>query len=260
MQGAALPSPAMETMTIETPGGPAEAWVARPQASEAVPGVLFVMDAIGLRPQIASMMERVAAWGFVVLAPNVFHRDGSIAETSPSGDLRVPGAREAFFASVSPRIGHLTSDLALADLASYLDTVRTLPGVAAGPVGVTGYCMGVRIAIRAAGAFPDAVGAVGGWHGGGLVTPEPDSPHLSLATATAAFAFGHATDDPSMPPEAVARLGAALTAAGVRHTNEVFPGPHGYTMADTSMYAPEADALHWQRLEALLRGTLATRR
>jgi carboxymethylenebutenolidase len=115
--------------------------------------------------------------------------------------------------------------------------------------------MGARIAIRAAGLDP-AVVAVGGWHGGGLVTDGADSPHLVLATARAAFAFGHASHDRSMPPEAVAALGAALDAAGLSAVNEVFPGPHGYSMADTSMYDEESAERHFASLRTLLASTL----
>lgn len=101
-----------------------------------------------------------------------------------------------------------------------------------------------------------AVVAVGGWHGGGPVTDEPDSPHRALATARASFAFGHGSNDRSMPPEAVAALGAALDEAGLAAVNEVFPGPHGYSMADTAMYDEESTERHFASLRRLLDSTL----
>lgn len=153
------------------------------------------------------------------------------------------------------RVRALTSDLLARDLPAYLAALRSRPGTAGDEVGVTGYCMGARIAVRAAGIDPDVV-AVGGWHGGGLVTDEPDSPHLALATARAAFAFGHASHDASMPPEAVDALGAALADAGLRAVNEVFPGPHGYSMSDTSAYDEESAERHFVSLRSLLDSTL----
>eukprot|EP01032_Pedospumella_encystans_P038838 gene38838-44022_t len=135
----------MDLIDIPVPGGTAEAYVARPPATPdigALPGVLFFMDAIGLRPQIAAMCDRIASWGYVVLAPHVFHREGTVAELAPIGDLTDPAERDAFFKVALPRIGALTSDLALADIAAYVDTLRGLDGVGAGPIGVTGYCMG----------------------------------------------------------------------------------------------------------------------
>lgn len=242
----------LHLVPIPVPGGTAEAHLSLPPAGHG-PGVLFVMDAIGLRPQIAAMCERIAGWGYTVLAPNVFHRDGSVAELAPAADLRTPEGRESVMAEAMPRVQRLTTDLALPDLAAYLEALRALGSVDSGPVGVTGYCMGARLAVRAACAHPDVVAACGGFHGGGLVTDAPDSPHLGLGSARAEFVLGHADHDRSMPPEAVAALGAALADAGLTATNEVYPdAPHGYTMADTSMHQEAGAERHFAALRALL--------
>ena len=245
----------MPTITLTLPDGDAEAYVAPAAGGRPAPGVLLVVDAIGLRPQIEQMADRIASWGYTVLAPNVFFREGAAAYLAPQTDLREPGAREAFMPSAMQRVRALTTDLLARDLPAYLAALRALPEVAGVRVGVTGYCMGARIAVRAAGLDP-AVVAVGGWHGGGLVTDAPDSPHLALATARAAFAFGHADSDGSMPPEAVEALGAALDAAGLEAVNEVFPGPHGYSMADTAMYDEESAERHFDSLRELLTSAL----
>jgi carboxymethylenebutenolidase len=242
----------VETIEIALPdGGTAEAYVARPAAEGEHPGVLLFIDAIGLRPRIAEMCQRIADWGYVVLAPNVLHRSGRAADIAPQGDLREPGEREAFFAEAMPRVNALTPDLAEQDIPGYLDALRALPGVAGGPVGVTGYCMGARLAVRAANLDPE-VAAVGGFHGGGLVTDEEDSPHRGLGAARAEFVFGHADHDRSMPPEAVEALGAALAEAGLTARNEVYDGAaHGYSMADTSMYDEGATERHFTELREL---------
>lgn len=251
-------TPTIETIEVAVAGGTAEAYVARPSSAtgDQHPGVLFFMDAIGLRPQIATMVQRIADWGYVVLAPNVFHRDGRAADVAPQADLTQPGEREKFFAEAMPRVGHLTSDLAEDDIPRYLEALRGLEGVSAGPVGTTGYCMGARLAIRAANLDPQ-VAAVGGFHGGGLATDEPDSPHRGLGSARAEFVLGHADRDRSMPPEAVAELGRTLAEHGLTASNEVYPGAvHGYTMADTSMYDEAAAERHFTELEALYARTL----
>ncbi|WP_241005342.1 dienelactone hydrolase family protein [Nocardioides sp. zg-1228] len=241
----------MPTLMLTTPDGEAEAYLATAPGGAPAPGVLFVVDAIGLRPRIEEMADRIASWGYTVLAPHVFHRAGTAAELAPRGDLREPGAREAFMPAAMERVRALTPDLVARDLPAYLAALRSLPETRGEEVGATGYCMGARIAVRAAGMDPGVV-AVGGWHGAGLVTDAPDSPHLALRTARAAFAFGHASDDASMPPEAVAALGAALAEAGLTARNEVFPGPHGYAMADTSMYDEESCERHFASLRSLL--------
>lgn len=219
-------------LTISTENGVAEAIVATPPSGSGR-GVLFFMDAFGLRPRIQDMVDEIASWGHVVLAPNVFYRDGSVAEVAPRGDLTTPEGRETFFQVAGPRIGHLTSDLAMSDNAAYLSALQSLPQVEDGPVGVVGFCMGTRLAMRAAGRHPDAVAACAGFHGGGLVTDAPDSPHLELATARAEFLFGNADKDGSMTPQNVADLSAALDRAGLIGVNEIYEGAPAATRCPT---------------------------
>ena len=130
------------------------------------------------------------------------------------------------------RVRALTPEHLAADAPAYLAAL--CERCADGPVATTGYCMGARLAVRTATAHPDDVVAVGGFHGGGLATEDDNSPHLGLGSARAEFVFGHADHDRSMPPEAVGRLGEALSAAGLLFINDVYAGaPHGYTMNDT---------------------------
>lgn len=242
--------------------GAAEAYVGRPQdAAGEHPGMLLYIDAFGLRPQIAGMADRIASWGYVVMAPNVFHEFGTAAETSPPEPLTSPEKRGAFFERVRPRMESLFSaenrEHLLAELASYVDALHELPGVSAGPVGVTGYCMGSRLAMLTAGTVGESVAAVGGFHGGGLVVDDPLSPHHALSRAKAEFWFGHADHDGSNTPQNQADLAAALDEAGLKHGEAVYEGaPHGYTMADTTSYNEVAAERHYRDLQALLDRTL----
>src|SRR4051795_13468252 len=102
-----------ETIEIEAPDGPAEAYLA---GEAGRPGVLLYMDAIGLRPRIEEMADRIASWGYVVIAPNAFYRDGTAAALAPTKDLRQPGAREEFFVGAMSRVRAHTSDRSDADL------------------------------------------------------------------------------------------------------------------------------------------------
>lgn len=243
---------------IQAAAGPAEALVVRPSSGTGpFPGVILYMDAFGLRPRIEEMAQRIADWGYVVLAPNVFYRDGTVEQLAPAVDMSTQEGREAAGKAAFPRVGHLTSDKALPDIDAWVAALAGLDGVAPGPIGTTGYCMGARLAVRTATAHPEVVAACGGFHGGGLATDEPDSPHLGLGKARARFVFGHADNDRSMAPDAVARLGDALRDAGLEASNVVYEGaPHGYSMADTSAFHPEATERHFRELRALLDGTL----
>ena len=242
-----------ETIEIQTTDGTAEAYLT---GEPGRPGVLFYIDAIGLRPQIEEMADRIASWGYVVLAPNVFYRDGRAEELAPRADLRDPGEREAFFAGgVGERVAAHDRARTLADAPAWVEALEKHAGD--GPIGITGYCMGARLAVWTAGEYPGTVGAVGGFHGGRLATDAPDSPHLSIAASTAEYAFGHADQDRSMPLEQVEALEAALTEAGRPHVNEVYAGAgHGFTMADTSVYDEAGTERHFNVLRGLLDRTL----
>lgn len=251
----------MSTQLIEipAPAGTAEAVVARPTAAGEgpFPGVIVYMDAFGLRPRIEEMAQRIADWGYVVLAPNVFYREGSVADLAPRAAMTTAEGREEAGKAAFPRVGRLTPDKALPDIDAWTAALRGLDGVAPGPIGVTGYCMGARLAVRTANTHPE-VAACGGFHGGGLATDDADSPHLGLPGAQARFVFGHADHDRSMGPDAVARLDEALKAAGLEASNVIYPGAsHGYTMADTSAYDEEATERHFRELRTLLDATLA---
>ena len=173
-------------MLIEIPAaaGPAEALVARPSTGAGpFPGVILYMDAFGLRPRIEDMAQRIADWGYVVLAPNVFYRDGTAAELAPDTDMTTPEGRAAAGKAAFPRVGHLTTDKALPDIDAWVKALAALDGVAPGPIGTFGYCMGARLAVRTATSHPEVVAACGGFHGGGLATDGADSPHLGLGNA-----------------------------------------------------------------------------
>lgn len=241
---------------IEVHGEQVEAVLATPPGGSG-PGVLMFMDAYGLRPRIEELAAEIASWGYVVLAPNVFYRDGTVAELSVAEDLADPNGRQRLWGRVGPRVGRLTVERALPDIDAYVTTLLSFPRVTSPRIGVVGYCMGARLAVRAAGRRPEAVAACAALHGGGLITDAPDSPHLSLADADAEFLFAHADGDASLTPQNRADLGAALEAAGLTATNEIYPGaPHGYTMSDTSAWNEAAYRRAFAELRALFARTL----
>jgi carboxymethylenebutenolidase len=248
----------MEGSTVEvtTPDGLADAYLARPD-DRPHPGVLFVMDAYGLRPTIAGMADRIAADGYVLLAPNVFYRAG-YAPVLPLPDLTDPERRSSFFRSLQPLLEQLTPERIAADGAAYVDHLGEV--ASPGPVGITGYCMGGRVGWRIATSHAGRVAALAAFHPGGLVTDAPDSPHRSAASLKAELYLAFADQDPSMTAEQIATLERTLQAAGVRYRAEVYQGArHGYTMADTAAYDEAARERHFRELRALLQRTLPER-
>ncbi|MEU6374906.1 dienelactone hydrolase family protein [Streptomyces sp. NPDC046909] len=240
---------------IPTEDGVADAYLAHPGDGLPHPGVLLFQDAFGLRPHLRSMADRLAEAGYTVLVPNVFYRHGR----TPVFDLPEfidTDSRPDLWGAIGPVMQSLTPELAMRDAGAYLGWLAESPLVAEGPVALTGYCMGARLSLLTAGTYPDRVAAAAGFHGGRLATDAPDSPHLVAEHITAEVYFGHADEDPSLPPEQIKLLEDTLTAAGVRHRCEVYPGAHhGFTQADTAAYHREGAERHWAALLDLLKRT-----
>ena len=234
---------------VPTPHGVADCYLTRPADDVAYPGVLFVMDAIGLRPRIKEMADRVADQGYVVLAPNVFYRAGR-APLWETPDLHDADSRGSFFRTLGPLMGALTPAAVAADGGAYLDKLSELTS---GPVGVTGYCFGGWAGWVIAAGYPDRVAAVGGFHAGRMVTEDEHSAHLLAPHVRAEVYWGHADQDQSMTAENIATLDQAMDDAGVRHTTELYHGAqHGYTMSDMGAYNEAATERHFNALFALL--------
>src|SRR4051812_48460327 len=241
-----------EHIDIATSDGIADAYLSRPD-DQRHPGVLLLMDAFGLRPQIEKMADRIASHGFTVLAPNLFYRAGRSPVVDLDG-LDDAERRGAIFEKVMPLVGGLTAERVASDSSAYL---QTLAEHSDGPVAITGYCMGGRVGWRIATAHPQRVAALAGFHTGGLVTEEPDSPHRSASELQAEVFLGHADNDRSMTPEHIATVESALEDAGVTYRSELFAGAaHGYTMADTPAYDQAAAERHFTELFALLERTI----
>ncbi|MEV6636872.1 dienelactone hydrolase family protein [Actinoplanes sp. NPDC051470] len=235
-------------MDIQTRDGVADSYLVRPPGDGPFPGVLLFMDAFGLRPRLEEMADRIAERGYAVLVPNLFYRFGRTPLVDLAG-MSDPDRRGEIFGTVMPMIQDLSRDKVISDTESYLDALGTEAVVA------VGYCMGGRNALVAAEGHPDRIKAVASFHAGGVVTDQPDSPHLHVAAlaGNTELYFGHADNDRSMTADNIKALEAALDDAGVTYTSELYPGaPHGFTMSDTAMYHEEGEKRHWMRLFELL--------
>jgi carboxymethylenebutenolidase len=248
------------SVDVPTPDGVADAYLTHPDDGAARPGVLFYTDAPGLRAWTREMADRLASCGYTVLVPNVFYRAGRAPMVTPPDQIEPQAVGRYIAEQVMPLVYALTPAMLVRDAGAYLDWLAASEHVTDGPVGATGYCVGAALMLRTASAYPDRIAAGGGFHGGGLASEMPDSPHLGAGTVTAELYFGHADQDESLPPEQIERLNEALDAAGVRYRAEVYAGAfHGYTQADFSRfgrYNALAAERHWRELVALFDSTL----
>jgi len=245
---------------VPTPDGPADAYLTRPDVDGRSPAVLLFMDAIGLRPRLEQMADRIAAQGYAVLVPNLAFRAGR-APVLPDIVARLQAEdRAAVFAELRPIMAVLTPEVAARDTQAYVDFLDRQPDVDAGSIATAGYCMGGALALRAAAQLPERVVAAASFHGGGLAPDDPAGPQHGAPRIRAEVYAAHADGDASAPPEQQARLEAALEAAGVPHTCELYAGAaHGFTMSDMpAVHDPAAEQRHWDALLALLARRLPT--
>src|SRR6516165_9393018 len=166
-------------VNVTTPDGSADCYFVHP-ASGAAPGVLVWPDIFGLRPAFRQMGKRLAESGYSVLVVNPFYRVKKAPTADAGGATPIP--------QVMPFMQGLTKDVTVqtTDAKAFVGWLDQQPSVAKNrKIGTQGYCMGGPIAFRTAAAVPDRVGAVGSFHGGGLVNNNPNSPHLLAAKTKA---------------------------------------------------------------------------
>ena len=212
------------------------------------------MDGIGYRPAMFSMAQRLADAGYLVLLPDLFYRAGPYEAPDPKTLFSDPATREAW----RKFVGSATIANAMSDTAAYLEWLAARPDVCGPRVGTTGYCMGGRFSLAAAGHHPDRVAAAASFHGADLANDAPDSPHLLAARMTRAKIYvAGAVEDASFPDDMKSRLAEALTTAGVDHRIETYEGMrHGWVPADTPVHSPDGAERHFRALFELFGSAL----
>jgi carboxymethylenebutenolidase len=243
-------------VTVKTPDGVCDAAFVHP-ASGAYPGVILWPDALGLRPSMRDMAKRLAAEGYSVLVPNPFYRVSKAPQytTAANLDFKNPDT----MTKLRPLMSSVqAAGAAEKDAIAYVAFLDAQPQVdKTKKIGTQGYCMGGALVVRTAASVPDRIGAGASFHGGGLVTDKPDSPHLLAPKIKARMYFGVAANDDQRQPDAKDKLKETFTKAGVSTEVEVYPAKHGWCVADMPMedgvpiYDRAQGERAWSKLVAL---------
>jgi len=242
-----------EQVTIRASDGDCPTHVFTPPGEGPWPAVIFYMDGLGIRPSLLEMGQRLADGGYLVLLPDLYYRFGPYAPLNPKALAESGTVMEA----IGPMFVTTSSHKAVADTVAFLAYLDTRKDVCGTGIGTTGYCMGGAMSLTVSGEHADRVAAAASFHGGGLVTDQPDSPHLSARKAKGRLYIAHAVEDPYCPPEMIAALDTVLDEAGVDYTSEVYEGAlHGWTVPDSPIYNHDAAERHWDALFRLLKETL----
>jgi len=231
-------------VNITTPDGTADCYFVHP-ASGTAPGVLIWPDIFGLRPAFRQMGKRLAESGYSVLVVNPFYRVKK-APTAENG-----GATP--IAQVMPLAQGLNETTQTTDAKAFIGWLDTQASVAKNrKMGTQGYCMGGPMAFRTAAAMPGRVGAVATFHGGGLVTTAPNSPHLQAAQSKAQFLIAIAANDDARSPNDKTALKETFEKAKLPAEIEVYEGSaHGWCPPDSTVYNEPLAEKAWARLLVL---------
>ena len=236
-------------VTIKTPDGECDAFFVNP-ANHAHAAVLVWPDIFGLRPAFRQMAKRLAKSGYSVLVVNPFYRSQK-APTAPQGagtpiQEVVPMARSL---NAKTHQSDATAFVAWLDSQEQVDKTKK--------IGTIGYCMGGPIVMRTAATVPDRIGAGCSFHGGGLVTKEPDSPHLLIPKMKASFLIAVAENDDQRDPDSKKVLKGAFEQANLSAEIEVYAAGHGWCPPDTKVHNQEQADKAWARMLALFEKSLA---
>ena len=248
------------TVEIKTPDGTCDAAFIHP-ASGAHPGVIIWPDAFGLRPSMRDMAKRLAMAGYTVLVPNPFYRVGKAPMWEDASKVNFQTER----AKIAPLMQSIQADGAVEKdapaLIAWLDTQKAVDRNKR--IGTQGYCMGGGLVVRTAAAVPNRVGAGASFHGGGLVTQNPNSPHLLAPKIKAHMYFGIATNDDMQQPDAKVKLKEAFDAAKNSAEIEVYSmAQHGWCVPDMPagangpIYKKDDAERAWAKLLALYKSSL----
>jgi carboxymethylenebutenolidase len=234
-------------VNVTTPDGTADCYFVHP-ASGTAPGVVVWPDIFGLRPAFRQMGKRLAESGYAVLVVNPFYR----TKKSPVATTATP------IQQLMPLAQSLTETTQMTDAKAFVGWLDKQAAVAKNrKIGTQGYCMGGPFAFRTAAAVPDRVGAVATFHGAGLVTKTPNSPHLEAAKTKAQFLIAIAQNDDMRSPTDKTVLKETFEKAHLPAEIEVYPAAHGWCPPDTQVYNEMAAEKAWSRLLVLYGKALA---
>jgi carboxymethylenebutenolidase len=236
-------------VSVTTPDGTADCYFVHP-ATGTAPGVLVWPDIFGLRPAFRQMGKRLAESGYSVLVVNPFYRTKKAPTADQGGATPI--------AQVLPLARTLNETTHMTDAKAFIGWLDQQSSVAKNrKMGTQGYCMGGPMAFRTAAAMPDRIGAVATFHGGGLVTKMPDSPHLQAAKTKAQFLIAVAESDDKTAPDDKNVMKETFAKANLPAEIEVYGAAHGWCPPDSTVYNEQLAEKAWGRLLVLYGKALA---
>lgn len=227
---------------VTTKYGRMPAFTAHPEDSGPYPGIILYMDAPGFREELCHMARRIAKHGYYCILPDMYYRLGTLR-------FDIPRRNDAMSVVIHGAMNHLANADVSDDTAGLLSFVDGQAEVKEGKVGCVGFCMSGRYVTTVAAKYPDRFGGCASLYGVGIVTEQPDSPHLFVGAIKSEMYFGFAETDPHVPQHVIPALKKSLNKAGVKYKLETFPETeHGFCFPERAVYRPVAAEQAWARM------------
>jgi carboxymethylenebutenolidase len=209
------------------------------------PGIILYMDAPGIREELRNMARRIARAGYFCILPDMYYRMGLLR-------FDLAHRTEAMSTVIHAAMNHLTNAMVVEDTAGLLAHLDAQEAVKPGPVGCVGYCMSGRYVATAAAHYPHRIAAAASMYGVGIVTDQPDSPHLLLDRVRGELYFAFAEHDRFVPGHVIPELRKAVAASGVRAAIDTYPGTHhGFSFPQRPDYDTLAAEDSWAKIFAM---------
>ena len=226
------------TVQLNTSDGKMEAYVAQPKDGGTYPGIVVVQEAFGVNSHIKKVTERIAAEGFVAVAPDIFHRET---------ERIIPYSEMPKAIATMQRV---VDSKAMEDVGAAIAHLKSQSNVKSGSIGVIGFCMGGRLTYLAAAHHNKDVKCAVPFYGGGIPMGNP-SPLSRTGEIKCPMYLFFGAKDPLIPLDQVNQIKAELTAKKIPFQMEIYPEPgHGFFCDDRGGYHEASAKDAWEKTKA----------
>ena len=234
-----------QDIVVSTRHGRMPGFCAAPADGGPHPAIVFYMDAPGYREELKNMTRRIAKNGYFCVLPDMYYRLGTVRFDIPRRDDPMSGVIRA-------AMNHLSNARVTEDSGAILAWIDAQAGARGGPVGCVGHCMSGQFITTVSARFPHRMVAAASLYGVGIVTEQPDSPHLLVDKVRGELYYAFAEVDHAVPDHVIPALKAALEKAKSKGKVEIFKGTeHGFQFSERATYSPEASEQAWANIFAL---------
>jgi carboxymethylenebutenolidase len=234
-----------QEVVVTTKYGQMPSFVACPDGPGQYPGIIFYMDAPGIREELRNMTRRIAKHGYFAVLPDMYYRLGQLR-------FDVNRRDDEMFQCMRAAMNSLSNAKVMDDTAGLLGFIDSQDKAKPGPVGCVGYCMSGQYITAAAATFPHRIKSAASLYGVGIITDKEDSPHLQLDKVQGELYYAFAETDHTVPDNVIPDLKAAIKKTGVKATVDVYKGTHhGFQFGERAVYAPVAAEEAWEKIFAL---------